>query len=460
MEQNNFEKNVQQKMDEFKIAPSDSVWTNVGKRIDKKEKDRKVIFILFFLIVFLLSGGYWLLNLSKKDQKSNQQISNVIEEKSNSKETNKGDSSSANLQIESKNIQSSHRPALVLSKKIKNFKRISVIKNQKEKYENYQNSTVEVTAKRIEESKKERNNADLIFELNTINLVQIEKENDADQFKANIESKIDVNNFLNELKSEIAEHQLIAKNDIAKKNDSIKNHKQHWDIGFTFSGGESSIESNLFQRSFPVANYVSNTPPGGIPSYYFQPSPIKNSIAFIIGALIEKNISPRGKIALGLSYKYYSVINEVGKKVDSLLSPSAQYFSVSNSYNSFTSSHAYRNNFQYLEVPVSFELQLNKNKKLPLFWQAGVDVSELIGSNALQFEASPGIYYNDNSMFNKTQFGLHTGLFATLFSRQKVSFSFGPYFYYSASSLAGSGLYDGKHFRFIGIRTEVSIKKK
>src|SRR6185312_13421688 len=123
---------------------------------------------------------------------------------------------------------------------------------------------------------------------------------------------------------------------------------------------------------------------------------------------IEKNISARSKIALGLSYKYYSLINEVGKKVDSLLSPSAQYFSVSNSYNSFTSSHAYRNNFHYLEVPVSFELQLNKNKKLPLSWQAGVDVSELIGSNALQFEASPGIYYNDNSMFNKTEFGLHT----------------------------------------------------
>jgi hypothetical protein len=452
MEQNNFEKNVQQKMDEFKIAPSDSVWTNVEKRINKKEKDRKVIFILFFLIVFLLSGGYWLLNLSKKDQKSNQQIGNLIEKKLNSKETNKGDSSSENSQMHLKNIQSNHRPALVLSKKIRNFKRISVIKNQKEKYENYQNSTGEDAAKTIEESNKERNNTDLIFQLNTINLAQIEKENDADQFNANIESKIDVDYFLNELKSEIAEHQLIP--------DSIKNHKQHGNMGFTFSGGESSIESNLLQRSFPVADYVSNTPPVGIPSYYFQPSPIKNSAAFIIGAFIEKDISARGKIALGLSYKYYSLINEVGRKVDSLLSPSAQYFSVSNSYNSFNSSHSYRNNFHYLEVPVSFQFQLNKNKKLPLSWQAGVDVSELIGSSALQFEANPGIYYSDNSMFNKTQFGLHTGLFATFFSKQKVPFSFGPYFYYSASSLAGSGLYNGKHFSFIGIRTEVLFKKK
>ncbi len=245
-----------------------------------------------------------------------------------------------------------------------------------------------------------------------------------------------------------------------KQNDSVKNHKQHWNIGFTFSGGESSIRRNFLERSFPVANYNSGVPPAGIPSYSYQPSPIKSSTAFATGIFIEKNISARSKIALGLSYKYYSLINEVGKKVDSLLSPSAQYFSVSTSYNSFDSSHTYRNNFHYLEVPVSFELQLNENKKLPLSWQAGLDVSELIASNALQFEANPGIYYNDNSMFSKTQFGLHTGLFATVFSRQKVPFSFGPYFYYSASSLAGRGLYNGKHFSFMGIRTEVLFKKK
>jgi adenylate kinase family enzyme len=57
MEQNNFEKNVQQKMDELKIAPSESVWTNVEKRIAKKDKDKKVIFILFFLIHQKITRG-------------------------------------------------------------------------------------------------------------------------------------------------------------------------------------------------------------------------------------------------------------------------------------------------------------------------------------------------------------------------------------------------------------------
>ena len=67
MEQNSFEKNIQQKLDDLKMIPSDSAWINIERRIGKKHKDRKVIFILFFLILFLLSGGYWLLNLSENN---------------------------------------------------------------------------------------------------------------------------------------------------------------------------------------------------------------------------------------------------------------------------------------------------------------------------------------------------------------------------------------------------------
>jgi hypothetical protein len=63
-------------------------------------------------------------------------------------------------------------------------------------------------------------------------------------------------------------------------------------------------------------------------------------------------------------------------------------------------------------------------------------------------------------MFHKTQFGLNTGLFVTLFSHQKMTFTVGPYFYYSFSKLAEEGLYQNKHFSFIGIRTEILLKKK
>ncbi|MGN6532897.1 MAG: outer membrane beta-barrel protein [Ginsengibacter sp.] len=465
MEQNNFEKNVQQKMDELKIAPSDSVWTNVEKRIDKKEKDRKVIFILFLLIVFLLSGGYWLLKSTKNNQKNNQQISQVVKNESSSKTTNKPDSSFGKSQITAGDYYANIDSADVSAKKIKNANSNSANKVGQDEEQKQERLFKELISKQKESYSKPGNNADSVFLVNKSvlippNLSKKETQNYADNSGGNVGNKINADSISAHLTTEKTEEKTIAVVDSSAKNDSQKKQKRHWKMGFTLSGGASLIGKNLLERDFPIADYNSGMPPGGIPSYYYPPSPIKNSTAFVAGVFLEKNISDRGKIALGLSYKYYSLVNKVGKKVDSLLSPSTQYLSVSNSLDSFNSIHTYRNAFHYLEVPVSFKLQLNKSKKLPLLWEAGVNLSQLIGSNALQFKSNPGVYYHDNSILNKTQFGLHIGFTATLFSQQRMPITFGPYFYYSATNIADKGLYGGKHFSFAGIKAEILFRKK
>ncbi len=55
MQENNFEKQVQQKLDELKLNPSDTVWQNVYAKI-KKEKRRWRELIIFF-VLFILCGG-------------------------------------------------------------------------------------------------------------------------------------------------------------------------------------------------------------------------------------------------------------------------------------------------------------------------------------------------------------------------------------------------------------------
>jgi hypothetical protein len=55
MQENNFEKQVQQKLDELKLDPSDFVWQNVYAKI-KKEKRRWRELIIFF-VLFILCGG-------------------------------------------------------------------------------------------------------------------------------------------------------------------------------------------------------------------------------------------------------------------------------------------------------------------------------------------------------------------------------------------------------------------
>lgn len=455
MEQNNFEKLVQQKLDELKIPPSESVWADVEKRIGKKDKDRKLIFILFFLIVFVLSGGYWLLNLSKNSQKKNQQVSNVITTESGSKSTNNQDSSFLKFKMTAGNNYWNIDSA---SASTRNGKNSGKQKPRK---------LVESEFKLKGNYSKETNNQDSEIALNTRSklieekpdIFVIENENASDISKNKIQNKIKSNSSLNQLKTEKTTKKLIVKMDSSIKRSSMNLHKNPLILGITFSGGTSLIGENFLERNNQLADLYAGIPLGGIP-YYYSPSAIKNSTAFIAGVFVEKNISPKIKFLLGISYKYFSLINTVGNKIDSSLSPSPQYLSFSNAYGSGNSSHSYRNNFHYLEVPVSFELQLNKNKKLPLSLNAGINVSQLIVSNALQFQPNTGLYYNNNSMFNKTQFGIHTGLSVTLLSAKKTALTIGPYFYYSATRLANQGLYEKKHFSFIGIKTEILFKRK
>jgi hypothetical protein len=469
MEQNNFEKNVQRQLDEFKIPPSDAVWANVEKHIGKKRKDRKLIFIFFVVAVMLLSGGFWLFNSTKNNAPQSHQVSQL---KKDSKPTNNEDSSFVKSRLTPERNLKNTASESVSSGKTKRFKVGSQNKIAVRNENKQPPSSDDFTLKPEKEFSKPTNNQDFQFALNSENksfeiksdLRGIDHPDQVDKVTANIQNQISIDDFANHLAEEKDNQQLMGNNNSLSKRSSKNQHKNPWNFGMTFSGGASLMSSNILEKNYPVMDLSSGLPPGGIlnggnPSYYYSASPVKNAAAFTAGVLVEKNVSAKSKISLGISYKNYSVTNKVGNKIDSTLR-SLQYLAANNFNNSANRSHAYRNNFHYLEVPVSIKIQINKNKKLPLFWNAGVNISQLISSNALQFKSNPGVYYNDNSIFNKTQFGLHTGLSLTLFSRKKMPFSFGPYFYYSATSLSDKGLYDAKHFSFVGIQTQILFRKK
>src|SRR6185437_588135 len=433
MEQNNFENNVQQKLDELKISPSDAVWTNIEKRIGKKRKDRRVIFILFFLILFLLSGGYWLFNSGKNNQQ-NQSVSNLV--KSDSKQANNYDSSLNKSAISSANNSEKRDVETVTAKKSQtgasqqsvsfhgesgdnriNRKRGKLVKEEtfksKEKAVN-SSENKSVNSKGTLINGKQTNNEENEMVLNNANNLSVKKpgnseieneEKNADSINTT-QNTITLDSLLNQLKSEKISKEIIAKNDSSLKKQAGNKSKRHWVFGVTFSGGKSLIGEDIlginnnnsnYSQSSPITSGSGGTGPGSNSSSYVSLA-IENSFAFIGGAFIEKNISAKSKISLGISYKYFSLINKVG----------APTGLASYQFNAVNSTNSYRNNFHYLELPVLVKFQLNNGKTLPLYWQAGINISQLISSNALQFKSNPGAYYNDNSLFNKTQLGLST----------------------------------------------------
>src|SRR6185437_203153 len=144
-----------------------------------------------------------------------------------------------------------------------------------------------------------------------------------------------------------------------------KNRNRKWRLGVTFSGGTSMVGGGTAQginnlSSSARMDFVSLPSPANnyaLSSFnnYFAPSPIKNSMAFIGGVYIEKNISRRNKIDLGISYKYYSLINTTGNKIDFNIAPSLSAESI---YSSWSNTNTYRNNLHYIEIPISIKFQL------------------------------------------------------------------------------------------------------
>jgi hypothetical protein len=454
MEQSNFEKNIQQKLDELKIPPSDAVWISVEKRIGKKQKDRKVIFIFFFLILFLLSGGYWLLKSSKNGQQQNQLVSNIGKKDSNLSAIIKNDSSLKTSPISSGIYLQKADVVNVTAEKSKASPTVrSEITKDKNDIGRINQNRKKLSRDEIDFKSKEKILPDESSSIERLNTVENEIEN-ADLNNKNFQNKISPDSLSNQLEPEKIKKEMVFKKDSSAKKHPENRQKNHWMLGITFSGGKSMmVHDPLGINNNNSSDYLQNSPnpgsgSGGNP--YFTPSEMKNSFAFIGGAFIEKNISAKSKMSVGISYKYFSSTNKVGSQSSTRL----------NQYSAANTVNFYRNHFHFLELPVSFKFQLNNPKSLPLYWEAGISISQLISSNALQFQSSPGLYFNDNSMFNKTQLGLSTGISATLFAKQKIPVTIGPYFYYGASKLAGKGLYQNKHFSFIGLRTEILFQKK
>src|ERR1700730_5977753 len=69
MDENKFEKEVREKMDQLGFDPSDTVWANVDKEINKDKKRRRPIFWLGFpvVLVFLAGGSYVIFHKSSNN---------------------------------------------------------------------------------------------------------------------------------------------------------------------------------------------------------------------------------------------------------------------------------------------------------------------------------------------------------------------------------------------------------
>jgi hypothetical protein len=431
--QNEFEKQVRQKMDELQIHPSETVWENVKVQITKPERKRWTI-ILLFVIAGIFLGGYWLWQPDYK-HKSISQLKN----------TGKNNQTI----IENKKMNEDNH--VKVTKPNPNYNRGSKLISSS--IVTYNRSSKKPLAKFNEDEKNEIVDAKTEIINDTHSEIEpVFTESDKNEI-ANANGKQD------SLTSQPLTAEIKPKDETpglspTKHTISLKqSHK--WKLGVSVSAGVSGVADNFLgvgeDKSLADA-YSSSPGTGGVntgSNGTAIPSKLQRAGGFIAGDFAEKYISKTKKFSVGINYKNYSTTNRVGEKNDT-----TNYFRLNNSGNK------YHNSFNFIELPVSLKFQLWNGKKVPLFLHSGFVVSQLINSNSLQYNLTSQSYSNNNSLLNKTQIGFTTGLSASLFSKQKTTLLIGPDFYFGATSLARSGLYTKKHFSYIGLRSEIIFGKK
>jgi hypothetical protein len=493
MQDNDFEKQVHQKMGELRLLPSEAVWEQVEMRLHRKERRRWIIW-LPLLLSGLALAGYFAINaghlLNPKlihaatDKSAQKKINNNVSrptpdklltlnenqvassiKRSNSEETFQ--KAHENISIETqtgrqRNINNSKQkfyyPAKLITTAISsstsNINKLLIKNSTASKTPQFisSDSFVDSHKNKFQQYAPEEK-TDTSF--NTKEIIQ---DDDNELIQAEVKELPLTASLINTSLISIKENPLI----------NITNKQQHqsmgWQWGFSFLAGRSSLTNGTLNKIFngPVREFsASATLSSNV--VYREPYPIRASAGFSAGAFLKKNLSKMFSISIGITYTLYSTSTTVGKKVDSLLLPQpsvAVNQLVSNQYFRIGSAGSYTNKYHYIEIPVVLQTRLTRNWKLPLYWDLGFSPSRLLTSNALHFDKNRGVYFKDNQLINKAQFNIITGLPATLSLKKKFILQAGPQLQYGFSNVLANEKGSGKHFLFLGLKATVLPGKK
>jgi len=527
MSDHNFEKQVQQKLDELKIPPADSVWAAIESQI-RKDKRRRRGLLLFPLLFLILGAGYYFI-FSQTDNASKNTSGRLISSKNpNPQNTHKPGDSERSQQLPGKNLKTENNTIaqadtdkarvktpnkVTISQSTGGVKKVdNTVKRQNEyisvkgrssEYNRHQTSVDANKKSPISDSSNQQNvNTDRLFSDRiakdknptvTIDQKQLEKTITNGQksiipvpdSQVNISSnEIDGNRVLDSVDNIVHKEPVVSSLSdtvVEKKKVADKKLTQSgWRWGLSASVGISNVaeggffvEGGFFEGVLSgekalvadVSNSSFNTPGAnsGIPPTVYKPSAIQKGPSFSIGVFTKKQFSNRLSLSAGLQYNQYSTNIEVGNRIDSprVVNNPLGSLNVSQAYrsNAVTSSYRYTNRFHFIEIPFLLNVQLTKRNHLPIFWNTGVSLSYLIATNALHFDGLTGLYYKDNSLFNKLQANLSTGFSVSLFNASKSPVHIGPMFQYGLTNLMKREVSDTKHLYYLGLNARFFMRK-
>jgi cytoskeletal protein RodZ len=230
---------------------------------------------------------------------------------------------------------------------------------------------------------------------------------------------------------------------------------------FSFLSNKSELNKVADPARFDQFSNGLNSYAPQFPRPVNKPSEITMGPSFAVGGFVQRTLSRRFTLAVGLQYAYLSTRTVVGAKVDNArtVNQALATAQVVNSYYDANNTENYTNQYHFIEIPVTLHTQLNKGIRLPLVWDIGFSAARMIGTSALHYDGLGGVYYKDNSLFNKTQWAIATGFNVGLFQKSKHPIAVGPSVRYNMTSLLKKDYNTGQHLWSAGLKVSMLLKK-
>ena len=471
MQENDFEKNVQHRMDELQLYPSAEVWPEVERRIRKEKKRR---FIFWWPLFFLLVGGgiaAGILFTNKKEKAGEITAKNNTAKKLQSPpvKTIVPKPVQTLTSTDTRDIPGSRNDTGIIKEDNSEAK---ITSGNGVKTRLPANKPAVKEPAMIE--KWEKNNPGITKE----NLIITEKQNTDQNNPPAVTTVVQlkpVNDLPDSTRgSDIA---VVEKKEIQQKNrqepppqttDSIKKEQKtkatdkkskKWDWGITLSGGGSTTVNGLHffdNKLYSNSSLQLLGSPGTSDSR--NSSIIRPSASFGAGLYIKRPVSKKLDINIGLSYSYLSTKMTVGNRVDSarvINNYYSQGLSVNNFYRPAGNS-SYTNRYHFIGLSGDISWRIINGNALKVYWDNGLSYNRLLGSSMLHFDFNLPGYYKDNKRLIKDQLFFSTGLSIPVSKRIIIN----PFASYSLTPVLKNSDSLRTHYTNYGIRFRLLLNKK
>jgi len=455
MQANEFEKNIRNKMEGFGLVPDGEVWEQVSMRIEKEKKKRRILFYWAFTGLALLTGtsAFWFINSENTTKPAVNRVTDL--------------SGRENYEIKPGRPNSSFSlnkgSKVQMKKKLAYFKKSDrkqvpeiLLKNNDASIRQSEVENKEVAIKKVRENNHINNEEK-----------QLLKDLAPHRFYNPNASTAKVDTAVKD--SSINKKAVAAKdilpNTIAKKTIRTKAAGKKWNFGFTvYSGISNNIAGmTLFKNSNTYYDYSPGalTSTGNYNSNINTLSNFKTGFSFGLGIFLNKPLTKKVSLSVGLDYHLYQAKSRVGKNVNSATSfydsVSQTVTSLQRYYNTGDSLN-YSNKYRFVELPVIFLYQINKNQKKPVTVSAGISPGYLVSSNALYANPSANVYYVDKQKFHHLQLSGQAGFSFPIIGSLKYLLSAGPAVQYAFTNITKATAGTSQHIFFTGIKANIIFK--